>query len=206
MADKKQPPNSDEFDDNDDDFFIEEEVVTYVRKRRLFKFYCSLDNCPYCLNKPLKAKHPSKKWCCEDARAEFRRRERAREAIENQRSPGVVGKPAELDNERMGIFYIHALDKPKRLDGTNIYRVGSSKSWSEYEEQFLADDQVRNSFDAAIITMVHEPEVLVAKIVRKNEDKQQEDGLFFLPDPDLRIAHQIVIEHIEAYDTSEELQ
>jgi hypothetical protein len=203
MAKKKK---IEKLDDPETDYIIEEVVVTYTRKRRLFKFLCSLENCPYCRNEPQTARHPSKKWCTEDARAEFRRRERARIAIENQRNPGVLGKPAELDNKRIGVFYIHILDKPKRLDGTNIYRVGSTATWNDYEEQYLMDNDLRQSFDAVIITLTYQPEALAEKIVRKNEDKQQENGWFHLSDPDVRIAHQIVIEHIEVYEQSEENQ
>ncbi len=200
MTKKKQTKKLDEFET---DYIIEEVVVTYTRKRRLFKYVCSLENCPYCRNVPQTAKHPSKKWCVEDARVEFRRRERARVAIENQRNPGLRGRPAELDNENKGVFYLHILDKPKRLDGTNIYRIGSATTWDEYEEKYLKVNEVRNLFDAVIITLTYQSEALVEKIIRNNEDKCQENGLLYLSDPDVRIAHQIVIEHNEAYERSE---
>jgi len=201
MTKKKSTKKSDELET---DYIIEEVVVTYTRKRRLFKFMCSLENCPYCRNVPQTARHPSKKWCTEDARAESRRRERARIAIESQRNPGVLGKPAELDIGRTGVFYIHILDKPKRLDGTNIYRIGSETTWTDYENKYLKDNRIRNSFDAVIITLTYQPEALVEKITRKNEDQLQENGLFYLSDPDVRIAHQIVIEHIEVYEQSDD--
>lgn len=200
MTKKKQTNN---YDEAEADYIIEEVVVTYTRKRRLFKYVCSLENCPYCRNIPQTAKHPSKKWCTEDARVEFRRRERARVAIENQRNPGLLGRPGELDNKSKGVFYIHILDKPKRLDGTNIYRIGSAPTWDEYETKYLRDNQIRNSFDAVLITLTHQAEALVEKIIRNNEDKRQENGLFHLSDPDVRIAHQIVIEHIEVYEQAE---
>ena len=200
MVSKKQ---SDKSEEAETDYIIEEVVVTYTRKRRLFKYVCSLENCPYCRNLPQTAKHPSKKWCTEDARAEFRRRERARVAIESQRNPGLRGRPAELDSETKGVFYLHILDKPKRLDGTNIFRIGSATTWDEYEGKYLRDNQIRNSFDAVIITLTFQAEALVEKIVRNNENKLQENGLLYLLDPDIRIAHQIVIEHIEVYDQSE---
>lgn len=201
MVDKKQPPNPNEFDDNDD-YFIEEEVVTYVRKRRLFKFYCSLDNCPYCRNVPQTARHPSKKWCTEDARVEFRRRERARIAIENQRHPGLRGRPLEFEFKSKGVFYLHILDKPKRLDGTNIYRIGSNQTWNYYQKKYLSNNEIRNSFDAVIITLTDQPAALVEKIVQNNKDKLQENGLLYLLDSDVRIANQIVREHIEFYAQS----
>lgn len=200
MTKKKQTKN---YDEAEADYIIEEVVVTYTRKRRLFKYVCSLENCPYCRNIPQTAKHPSKKWCTEDARVEFRRRERARVAIENQRNPGLLGRPGELDNKSKGVFYIHILDKPKRLDGTNIYRIGSAPTWDEYEAKYLRDNEIRNSFDAVLITLTFQAEALVEKIIRNNEDKRQENGLFHLSDPDVRIAHQIVIEHIEVYEQSE---
>lgn len=200
MANKKQSNKSEETESD----HIIEEVVTYTRKRRLFKYICSLENCPYCRNMPQTARHPSKKWCTEDARVEFRRRERARIAVENQRNPGLRGRPSDLDNESKGVFYLHILDKPKRLDGTNIYRIGSAKTWDEYEEKYLRDNQIRNSFDAVIITLTYQPETLVEKIIRNNADKLQKNGLLYLLDPDVRIANQIVIEHIEVYEQSEE--
>lgn len=200
MTSKKQPDKSEE---TESEYIIEEVVVTYTRKRRIFKFVCRLENCPYCRNVPQTAKHPSKKWCQEDARVEFRRRERARKAIANQRNPGLRGRPAELDNKHKGVFYIHILDKPKRLDGTNIYRIGSNLTWAEYEETYLRDNEIRNSFDAVIITLTYQAEALVEKMISNNIDKLQEDGLFYLSDPDIRIAHQIVIEHIEVYEESE---
>ncbi|MEO1666726.1 MAG: hypothetical protein AAFU54_18960 [Chloroflexota bacterium] len=194
MTDKNKKPTSD-----DDDIIIEEELVTYTRKRRLYKFVCNLENCPFCRNEKQYARHPSKKWCSEEARAEARRRERARVAIDAQRDPGAIGKPIQNIQSRLGVIYLHVLDKPKRLDGTSIYRLGSSPSWEEYQGEYLDDSNIRNSFDAVIITMLEHADSLAHKIARKNEDKQQDDGLFYLADSDVRIAHQIVIEHKEAY-------
>lgn len=188
-----------ETDNHDDDIIIEEEIVTYTRKRRLFKFICSLENCPFCRNEEQYARHPSKKWCSEDARSESRRRERAKAAINAQRDPGAIGKPLQNIQRKLGVFYLHILDQPKHLDGTSTYRLGSAVSWQAYQNQYLIDQGIRNSFDAVIITMVDHPESLVDKISRRNQDKQQEDGLFFLTDPDIRIAHQLVIEHKNAY-------
>lgn len=179
---------------NQEPQYVEEEI-TYTRRRRVYTYYCSLPDCPYCHNKPLQAFHPSRKWCCDDARAEFRRRERAEIAIQEGRDPGVVGPPANLaDKEKhVGAFFIHA------LDDSDLYRIGYSDTWEAYETQYLNQSAENVDFDAIVAVRAAMLDSLSQKIHRKFEHLHVEDNLFRLAPADVKVAHQMVLEHVEAH-------
>ncbi len=181
------------------EYIVEEELVAYTRKRKLYKYVCNLPKCPYCRNVPQTARHPSKKWCSEEARSESRRRARAQKAIENSRNPGIIGKPTSIKGNTLGVFFLHLLDKPKRLDGTNIYQLGSTDSWEEYKEKYIDNPDIRKTFDRTLSFVTMHPHILAEKIAWKNEDKNVIDDIFHLTDPDVRIAAQMINEHVTAY-------
>jgi len=195
----KQDKDKPQVDAKGREYVIEEELVAYTRTRKLYKFVCSLPKCPYCRNVPQTARHPSKKWCSEDARAESRRRARAQKAIEKKRNPGIIGKPAAITGNTLGVFFLHLLDKPKRLDGTNVYQLGFTKSWEEYKEKYIDDPDIRKTFDRTLSFVTILPDVLAEKIAWKNEDKNVINDIFHLTDPDVRIAAQMIDEHVAAY-------
>lgn len=176
-----------------------EETVTYKRKRKIYRFICALEDCPYCRNVPQTSRHPSKKWCSEDARAEAGRRERAAQAIEESRDPGAMGKPVELDKTTLGVFYIHAIDNPK------VYRIGYTETLSDYQASYLVGSTKKQNFDAIIIVKTYSPDSLAQKIQRKYAHKHVEDDLYDLTPPEIRVAHQLVLEHLEAYEMDSDM-
>ncbi|MDQ7024741.1 MAG: hypothetical protein Q9P01_09260 [Anaerolineae bacterium] len=179
---------------SDDEEFIEEEI-TYIRRRRVYNYVCSLADCPYCNNVPQQAFHPNRKWCSDEARAEFRRRERASIAIEAGRDPGVVGKPADMDQklQSMGVFFVHA------LDNSPLYRVGYANSWDIYEAEYPSQAASDHDFDAIVIVRTPLAASLEQKILRKFGDLKVGSNLFRFEAADVRIAHQMVQEHVEAH-------
>lgn len=178
-----------------EELYIEEEI-TYRRTRRVYTFICALEDCPYCKNVRMKAKNPRRKWCSEEARAEAGRRKRAAEAIQAGRVPGKVGNPLiEVDKlKKMGVFYIHSLDK-----SVDIYRIGYTKSWEIYESNYPTESANIHDFDATIIVRTPLADLLERKILRKFGGNHVTDSLYRLETSDIRVAHQMVLEHIEAY-------
>lgn len=179
----------------EDELYVEE-TISYTRTRRVYQFVCALEDCPYCQNVPMKAKNPRRKWCSEEARAEAGRRKRAAEAIEAGRVPGKVGNPLiEADKlSQMGVFFVHALDK-----FPDVYRIGHAVSWERYENAHQTESAVQQDFEATILVRTPLADLLERKIVRKFADLNMAENLFRLEAADLRVVHQMVLEHVEAY-------
>jgi hypothetical protein len=173
-----------------------EETISYTRTRRLYAFVCALEKCPYCQNVPMKAKNPTRKWCSEEARAEAGRRERAAKAIEAGRVPGKVGNPLIEEDKlsQMGVFFIHALDKLP-----DVYRIGHANSWEIYENEYLSEAAAQHDFDAIVIVRTPLADLLARKITRKFGDHKVAETLYHLDVADVRVAHQMVLEHVEAH-------
>lgn len=179
---------------DDDEQYIEE-TISYTRQRRVYTFICALEDCPYCKNVPMKARNPTRKWCSEEARAEFGRRKRAAQAIEAGRVPGKVGNPLiESDKlSQMGVFFIHALDKLP-----DVYKVGHTESWDAYETDYPTE-AAPQGFDATILVRTPLADLLARKIIRKFDDANVTDNLFKLEAADMRVIQQMVTEHVDAY-------
>jgi|GEM_PF-843127 len=178
MSDKKN-------DEQNKPQLIGEEYVL----RSVYQFICSLEDCPYCQNKPQKAYHPSKKWCSEEAREEYRRRSRVQDAIQDKRDPKFGAKVKNPDTTP-GIFYIHM------LDGSRNCEIGTTVNLSGYQAK-NSDKNI--DFDTVIVIKTSNPDSLKDRVERSFKNKQTEDGLFDLTLPEIRIAHQMVIEHIHIY-------
>ena len=179
----------------EDELYVEE-TISYTRTRRVYSFVCALEKCPYCQNEPLKAKNPTRKWCSEEARAEAGRRKRAAEAIEAGRVPGKVGNPLIEENKltQMGVFFIHSLDKLP-----DVYRIGHAAAWDDYESEYLSEEAHQHDFDAIIIVRTPLADLLARKIKRKFDDRHVEARLYRLEVADVNVAHQMVLEHVEAH-------
>lgn len=193
-----------------DDYELIEETLQYTRQRKLFFYYCDLDKCPYCENKRVKGKK-GKKWCREEARLEFKRRERAQTAIKDGRSPGGFGKPPlQVELGLPGMVYLHTIDKKDDDDLPQIYRLGYSESLSDYEKIYINDPLMRNTFDAIVSVIVYQPEELVQKILKRNneklwDEKEKRWELYNLTNPESKIAHQMAREHSKLYGIDKEL-
>lgn len=187
-ANKPKPEDVSEVD------YLEEEIV-YTRRRRVYKFYCQLDNCPYCRNVQLNAFNPKRRWCREEARAELRRRERALIAIQNKRHPGLRGRPFDPSEEPEGIFFIHFLDQ------LLLYQIGFFISWDEYAATYLIDPAPQHNFDGTLVIATPLVTLLEYKITVKFEELKVEDNRYRLEPADVRIAHHMILEHLEACRT-----
>jgi len=179
----------------EDELYIEEEI-TYTRTRRVYSFVCALDECPYCKNVPMKAKHPKRRWCSEEARAEAGRRKRAVEAIRAGRVPGKLGNPLIEENKltKMGVFFVHSLDKLP-----DVYRVGHATSWENYEAEYVSEATEKHDFDAIVIVRTPLADLLERKIGRKFSGHRVAETLYRLEEADIKVVHQMVLEHVEAH-------
>ena len=187
-----------------DDYVIIEETICYTRQRKLHTFTCKLINCPYCQNTPQPAKHPTKKWCSAEARIEYRRRQRARQAMDEGRIPGSEGRPSYLTLGTPGIFYMLLLYEPVlEAENEHAYLIGSINSQRELTE-FLKEHDLHGKHDTAIIILTYHPEELAEKIKQRYSDKQHfahPADHYYLTE--VRLAHQMTNEHVEAYNRIE---
>jgi hypothetical protein len=174
-------------------------VRAYTRRQTLYDYVCQLPNCPYCRNETLQSPFKGRKWCREDARMEFKRRRRAEDAIEKNRIPGLVGKPASYEEKikKVGVFFIHA------LDGDQFYRVGYAKSLEEYMKMYYPQGtETIQDFDPSLVVRAQLADALMAKLKTKFSQTQieQAEGVTFfrLDTAQVIIAKMLVKEHLLA--------
>jgi hypothetical protein len=172
------------------------QVGSYTRKQMLYDYTCQLPECPYCHNVVQQSLFKGRKWCREDARMEFKRRERAQKAIAANRDPGVLGKPTNYEDrlKRMGVFFIHI------LDDSQLYRMSYSKSWEEYQNEYLLNSGHEQDFDAVLVVRTPLANTLINKLNKKfKQFREGESNLFHIGSSEIKIAHMLVKEHLHAH-------
>lgn len=108
---------------------VEQEVSKYNRDIELVEFVCACPNCPYCHNRTMYA-HPNRLYCDPEAMLLHRRRERAKQAIAEGRTPSKVGRPRK--NVSIGIIYmLQATD-------TAFYKIDWATDFGTYQSDLAS--------------------------------------------------------------------